>query len=845
MLNKNLIVLCLGGWLMYAGPSSLAAQSVPACPVLPAPAEFKSLPGMVELSDARRLLLCPGTTAQDRRAAAELNLWLIEMGLGSLAVEDFKPGMDSRGAVLVGPSQSGSPVREALAGKTAPVGEAYLLSAESNRVVVAGGDPAGRFYGLMSLAQLIRAGKGRAVPACVIQDRPALALRGLSDDISRGQVSTQNDFERLVRFLARYKMNLYMPYLEDMFALKSHPDFGAGRGALTAAEVQSLAAFCAGLHVRLVPAFQTLGHYDNYLLDPDNFPLAEFPGAQCLSPAVPEIYPFLGQALSELCAAFPDSFVNVGCDETWDIGRGKSRAWVRRENLAAVHAAHYRKVHDQVRSLGRSMLMYGDIILNNPKILEAGVLPRDIVIVDWHYESAADYPSVAKFRAAGFKVLVSPGLSNWSRFYPFWGTALDNIQNMTRAGLREGALGALTSSWCDFGAPNLRQNSLWGWAFAAACAWNPSQVDRDSLERLFWSQLLGLDAPEPLLTANRLLAGIGRSAYDDWWRHPLAGPSPRGMIGVKKDGAAWGAALKADMTKARSALAAARQSATANRDFLDIMDLASRMGETLADKFSWMDRAARDGQGKLAPAEAKELSRQAQELRQSMTSLRSGYRELWLRWNRPEGLENLLSLWDRQILYWDQIIRSLDNDSRLPEWSLPSPWIAPAASLAGKRLARERTAYYIADFDLPAAADSVKIQLMGESHVEAWANGKWAGRKVARLCLSEIVDRERAVILDLTGLVQPGRNRLAFSVTNYEGKVPALNVCGEVYSGGKVVARPASAPAWLAAEASSAPAGWNAPGFKDPAWSACAQYKYGNPVSQPFFGLGLPSRIER
>ncbi|MCE5270987.1 beta-N-acetylhexosaminidase [bacterium] len=830
---------------MCAGLSPLDALSVPACPVLPAPAEYKSLPGQVELAAARKLLLCPGTADSDRRAAEEMNLWLSEMGLDTLAVVDYKPGLDSRGCVLVGPSQSGSPVREALTGKTAPGGEAYLLSAENNRVVVAGGDPAGRFYGLMSLAQLIRAGKGRSVPACFIQDSPALALRGLSDDISRGQVSTQQDFERLVRFLARYKMNLYMPYIEDMFSLKSRPDFGAGRGALSAAEVQSLAAFSSALHVRLVPAFQTLGHYDNYLLRPDNFPLAEFPGAQCLSPAVPEIYPFLGQALSELCAVFPDSLVNVGCDETWDIGRGKSRARVRNEGLAAVHTAHYRKVHEIVGSLGRTMLMYGDIVLDNPKILEPGILPRDIVIVDWHYESAADYPSVARFRQAGFKVLVSPGLSNWSRFYPFWGTALDNIQNMTRAGQREGALGALTSSWCDFGAPNLRGNALWGWAFAAACAWNPSTVDRDSLERLFWRQLLGVEDPEPLITANSLLAGIGRSAFDDWWRHPLAGPSPRGMIKLKKDGAAWGATLKADMVKALSALAAARQAAGANRDFLDIMDLAARMGQTLAGKFSWMDRAARAGQGALSKAEAAELARQARELRQSTTELRGAYRELWLRYNRPEGLDNLLSLWDRQLLYWDSIISSLDREGRLPQWELSSPWIAPSASLPGKRLDKERTALYAADFDLPSGVDSVKIQLMGESHVEAWVNGKWAGRKVARLCLSEIVDRERAVLLDLTGLTRPGRNRLAFSVTNYEGKVPALNVCGEVYSGGKVIARPASALTWRAMEASSAPAGWNAPGFTTPGWSTCGQYKYDNPVSRPFFSLGLPSRVER
>ena len=139
----------------------------------------------------------------------------------------------------------------------------------------------------------------------------------------------------------------------------------------------------------------------------------------------------------------------------------------------------------------------------------------------------------------------------------------------------------------------------------------------------------------------------------------------------------------------------------------------------------------------------------------------------------------------------------------------------------------------------------MKIQLMGESHVQAWAGGQWAGRKVARLSLSEIVDRERAVLVDLSGLLIPGTHRLAFSVTNYEGKVPALNVYGEMYSDGKISGLIKSSTAWRGTELDSAPAGWNAPGFDLSAWPPCAGYKAESPVSRPYFAHGLPSRVER
>ena len=253
--------------------------------------------------------------------------------------------------------------------------------------------------------------------------------------------------------------------------------------------------------------------------------------------------------------------------------------------------------------------MYGDIILNNSGILER--IPKDIVIVDWHYNAAETYPSVGKFRRAGYDVIVSPGLSNWSRFYPFRGTALDNIENLTREGFRQGALGAVTSSWCDFGAPNLRQAARFGLAFAASCAWNPEVVDRPAFERTFWRQFFAVEDPQPFIRLDEILSTVGRSAFDDWWRHPVIGPSPRGMIALHKDGAAWGASLREKAATARIELQKARTAAKANLWFLDIFSLTIDMCDLLGAKFIWMDNCTKAGPGRLPAATADNLSRSA------------------------------------------------------------------------------------------------------------------------------------------------------------------------------------------------------------------------------------------
>ncbi len=767
----------------------LPASATAAPAVLPAPREFEARPDSLALGAGAAIWLHPGLGPEDRAAIEEWNRWAVELGLPRALPLRTVAG-DSQSPAAMGlhllPLEAGKipPLLAALGVRSAAgLGtEGYLLAVGKTYAAVAAPTARGRFYGLMTLAQLLeRQHDGAVLPGCVVRDWPGLSFRGISDDISRGQVSTLADFQHLVRLLARHKLNVYMPYLEDIVRLEGLPGFGEGRGALTRQEITALVRFADSLHVRVIPIFQTLGHYENLLHQSAYRHLAEFPGAHTLSPAGEATYRFLDQALGELIPAFPDSLLNIACDESWDLGKGSSRPLVARLGSAGAHAGHYRKVYDLVTARGKQVMMYGDIILNHPAILQQ--LPRGIVIVDWHYNAAKEYPSVARFRAAGFPVVVSPGLSNWNRIHPDWDTALDNIENLTRVGARQGALGTVTSSWCDNGAANFRQLNLWGYAFAAACAWRPeATVDRAAAERAFWRSFLALEDPAPMIELNRLLVTLGKGfTLYDFWRQPQAGPAESGGAGQSVGPAARATTILAALDRADRLLATVRAASQANRDWLELPAYALAAGRLLGGKYRWVaDHQALAGKTPSA-AQAAKLAENAGRLERGYRENRAAFERLWTAFNRPAGLEYNLALFDRQLAAWDELESSLRERGKLPLGLLSADWIAPAGASAKGRRPGRRTALYRGEFDLSAteAALPAKLQLAGMTHAEVWVNGRPVGETLGRRSLSLIVESRRFLVVDLNGLLKPGKNLVTARVRNYEGRAPALSIYAE------------------------------------------------------------------
>src|SRR3989304_3352721 len=93
--------------------------------------------------------------------------------------------------------------------------EGYLLRISNNKIELKANTPKGIYYAAMSLVQMLEKAEGK-LPAIEIIDWPDMKIRGISDDISRGQVSNLENFKKIITHIARYKMNTYMLYMEDM-----------------------------------------------------------------------------------------------------------------------------------------------------------------------------------------------------------------------------------------------------------------------------------------------------------------------------------------------------------------------------------------------------------------------------------------------------------------------------------------------------------------------------------------------------------------------------------------------------------------------------------------------------
>ena len=95
--------------------------------------------------------------------------------------------------------------------------EEYKLTVSADGVRITASAPNGVYYALVTLSQLFQLNDGE-ICLLEIEDKPTMPLRGISDDISRGQVSTLQNFKDIIRRMSLVKCNVYMPYTEDTFA---------------------------------------------------------------------------------------------------------------------------------------------------------------------------------------------------------------------------------------------------------------------------------------------------------------------------------------------------------------------------------------------------------------------------------------------------------------------------------------------------------------------------------------------------------------------------------------------------------------------------------------------------
>ena len=398
-----------------------------------------------------------------------------------------------------------------------PYRQGYELIIDPKTIHITGSDEAGLFYGVCTLIQLLTQATLHPIaqiPCMHIRDYPDFQARGVMLDISRDKVPTLETVIELVDRLASWKINQLQLYTEHTFAYRNHPEPWAHATPFTGDDILLLDAFCRQRYIDLVPNQNSFGHLQRWLTHPQYKPLAECPDGYdypwgghsdepfTLCPSDPGSIQLIREMYDELLPHFTSRMINVGCDETWDLGRGRSRDECVQKGTGRVYLNFLVKIYKEVLARGRRMQFWGDIILQHPELVPD--LPRDVIALEWGYEANHPFDEhCAKFADVGLDFYVCPGTSSWNSIAGRTDNALGNLASAAENGIKHGAIGYLNTDWGDNGHWQPLPVSYVGFAAGAAYSWSFEANQRLDIAKA--SSLYALDDP----TGN-----LGRVAYD-------------------------------------------------------------------------------------------------------------------------------------------------------------------------------------------------------------------------------------------------------------------------------------------------------------------------------------------
>ncbi len=359
--------------------------------------------------------------------------------------------------------------------------QGYQLSVETSGIVIEGHDLAGVFYGTCTLIQLISQLESRDIPCVRVEDWPDIPARGVMLDISRDKVPQMKTLYDLVDRLASWKINQLQLYTEHTFAYRAHPEVWANASPMTGEEILALDAYCRERFIDLVPNQNCFGHMERWLKHSRYAPLAEihgeFPvpwgkmrGPFSLAPVHPGSLELVRSLLDELLPHFTSRVVNVGCDETHDVGHGQSKAACQTKGPHRVYLEFVLKIYAELSRRGYKMQFWGDIIVEAPDLIPE--IPGDVTGLIWGYE--ADHPfetQAAHFERSGVPFYVCPGTSSWNSISGRTDNALANLLNAAESGVRHKAAGYLITDWGDNGHWQVYPISFLGFMAGAAYSW--------------------------------------------------------------------------------------------------------------------------------------------------------------------------------------------------------------------------------------------------------------------------------------------------------------------------------------------------------------------------------------
>ena len=374
----------------------------------------------------------------------------------------------------VGARDDGNAIRLRLDPAAATGKEGYRLVSDARGVTISAAQPAGLFYGVQTLRQLLPADIYRraqvrrtwALPAVSIDDAPRFSWRGSHLDVARHFMPKAFVLKH-IELLAQHKMNVFHWHLTDdqgwRIEIKRYPlltQVGAWRrdsmlayspprydgkphgGFYTQDDIREVVAYAAARHVTIVPEIEMPGHalaavaaYPELGNQPDR--RLEVGTDWGVIPHVFNVedgtIAFLQNVLDEVMDLFPGQYIHVGGDECPKTEWAQSpAALARMKQLGLVPATatlqdlqDYRDAqgkpaeHPALHGLqswfvGRMdayLAQHGRRLIGWDEILEGGLAPG-AAVMSWRGEAGG-----IKAAGAGHDVVMTPERETYFDFY--------------------------------------------------------------------------------------------------------------------------------------------------------------------------------------------------------------------------------------------------------------------------------------------------------------------------------------------------------------------------------------------------------------------------------------------
>ena len=373
--------------------------------------------------------------------------------------------------------------------------ESYELTITPDEIKICSDSAQGAFYALQTLKQLLSE-NAEKVRCQQITDAPDMKYRGFYQDVTRGKIPTLETLKNLADTMACYKMNSLQLYVEHVFEFREYEFCREQLGYLTKEEIRELDRYCKTKFIDLVPSVSLFGHLYHLLSNEKYRHLSELPDYQptrhywlermqhhTINPTLEESFSVIKSLIDQYLEVSTSDYFNICCDETFDLGTGANAG----KDKGKLYFDFVKKIITYLRGKGKTVMMWGDIILQHPEYIEQ--LPDGVIFLNWGYDQNPDEEQYKKVAESGKEQILCPGTSSWNAFTEHVDVEEGNISALAAYGHKYHATGILNTNWGDWGNIASLSMAMYGMVLGAALAWS-KETTADDTFRAEASQLL-------------------------------------------------------------------------------------------------------------------------------------------------------------------------------------------------------------------------------------------------------------------------------------------------------------------------------------------------------------------